>query len=229
MCGRYTQTQDLNRLKERFEAVAENLEIFPQYNIAPTQNAPVVIMKNDRPEITLMRWGLVPFWAKDEKIGYKMINARAETLPEKRTFKGLLTRKRCLVPADGFYEWRKEPGKRTKTPLRFTIKKGDPFAFAGLWDRWKSPDGEELETFIIITTSPNSLLAKVHNRMPVLLKKADEEKWLNPDQSDQMTLLDLLGPYPAKEMNGYEVSTQVNSPRNAGPECIEPVDSQSTT
>lgn len=223
MCGRYTQTQDLNKLKERFEAVAENLEIFPQYNLAPTQDGPVVVMGDKAPAIKIMRWGLVPFWAKDEKIGNKMINARAETLAEKRTFKGLLRRKRCLVPADGFYEWRKEPGQRGKTPMRFTVSNEDLFAFAGLWDRWNNPDGEELETYIIITTAPNDLLATVHNRMPVILKRADEKKWLDSARDDPQSLLDLLAPYPADEMKGYEVSRSVNSPKHNAPDCIEPV------
>ena len=166
----------------------------------------------------MMQWGLVPSWAKDPSIGNKMINARAETLAEKPSFKGLIGKRRCLVLADGFYEWRKE-GKG-KIPMRFTLRGGEPFSFAGLWDSWKKPAGGELFSFTIITTQANNLLRPIHERMPVILNKEGEEKWLDPDFKE---IHELLVPYPVEMMEFYDVSKLVNSPRNDLPQCISPL------
>ncbi len=165
-----------------------------------------------------MHWGLIPSWAKDPSIGNKMINARAETLLEKPSFKRLVGKRRCLVLTDGFYEWRKE-GKR-KVPMRMLLKTRELFAFAGLWDRWKKPDGNEFQSFTIITIDANDLLRPIHDRMPVILGRDGEEKWLNPDLKDPSELLPLLKPYPSELMEAYDVSPLVNSPRNDRPECI---------
>ncbi|MBI2069471.1 MAG: SOS response-associated peptidase [Elusimicrobia bacterium] len=222
MCGRYSQTADIEELADHFCFEDEKINFKPRYNIAPGQEAPIVIWE----EIKLCkhtRWGLVPFWAREEAVGYKMINARAETLTQKSTFKKSFERKRCLVLADGFYEWRKIDGIKRKIPMRIMLKNKEPFAFAGLWDVWKKPDGSELRSFTIITTEPNDFMRPIHNRMPVILRQKDEEMWLDPDLKDTSKLLPLLAPYSSKEMGAYEVSTIVNSPQNDDPQCIVPV------
>jgi putative SOS response-associated peptidase YedK len=170
--------------------------------------------------LELFRWGLIPWWAKDPAIGNQMINARAETLAEKPSFKWLLARRRCLVLADGFYEWRKE-GKG-KVPMRFILKSGESFTFAGLWDSWKQPDGSLLRTYTIVTTEPNDVLRLIHNRMPVMLSNDDAQKWLTVDDEIARALT-LLKPFPADATEGYDVSTLVNNPRNDFEECIRPV------
>lgn len=192
----------------------------PRYNIAPSQPAPVII-KADEFEMKMMKWGLVPYWAKDPKIGFKLINARAETITEKPSFKTAFKKRRCLVPADGFYEWDKNKVARVKIPHRFVLKTGELFSFAGLWDAWKTPEGESLETFTIITTAPNELMEPIHNRMPVILKSRDEDLWLDP-RADQSSLLSLLKPYDSNLMEEYEVSVKVNSPREEAPDLIQP-------
>jgi putative SOS response-associated peptidase YedK len=166
----------------------------------------------------MMQWGLIPSWAKDPSIGNKMINARAETLTEKPSFKRLIGKRRCLVVADGFYEWAKQG--RGKMPMRFVLKSGEPFAFAGLWDRWKKPDGGPLDSFTIITTQANDLLKPIHDRMPVILGEGDEEIWLDPKVADSIRLVSVLKPFSPELMEGYFVSRLVNSPRNDLPECI---------
>jgi len=191
----------------------------PRYNLAPGQEAPVVIYEDSK-ILRLMQWGLVPSWAKEASIGYKMINARAETLTQKPSFKKSFKQRRCLVLADGFYEWRKGTGGRTKIPLRFVLKNREPFAFAGLWDTWQKPDGDLLHSFTIITTESNELIRPIHDRMAVMLRQEDEAKWLDPDLKDVEQLIPLLKPYPSDQMEGYEVSTLVNSPKNDTPECI---------
>jgi putative SOS response-associated peptidase YedK len=221
MCGRYTQTIDVETLQRRFGFNSGGVTLEPRYNLAPGQEAPVVIGEGTR-ILKLMRWGLVPYWAKEASIGYKMINARAETLMQKPSFKKSFRERRCLVLADGFYEWRKLKGKRTGVPMRFTLKSREPFAFAGLWDAWKKPDGDILLSFTIITTEANELLRPIHDRMPVILRPRDEDKWLDPDLKNVDHLIPLLLPYPSDMMEGYEVSTLVNSPKNDVPECIMP-------
>jgi putative SOS response-associated peptidase YedK len=222
MCGRFTLTSDLDRLTEHFAFRATNLSYTPRYNIAPSQPVLTLIDAQER-RAGFLRWGLVPSWAKDPSIGDRMINARAETVAEKPSFRRALQKRRCLVLANGFYEWRKE-GKK-KTPLFIALKSQEPFGFAGLWETWKSSTGEVMHSCTIITTTPNALMESIHNRMPVILPRAAEEAWLDRTVEDPQSLLRLLAPYPAEEMVAYPVSQLVNSPRNDTPTCIEPVDS----
>ena len=216
MCGRYTLTIDIKTVAEKF-GVPANLDTSPRYNIAPTQEV-VSVMRNGESHLAWLRWGLIPSWAKDESIGSRMINARAETLTEKPSFKGLLRSKRCLIVADGFYEWRQENG--SKTPMYITLKSGEPFAFAGLWDLWKSPGGEHIRSCTIITTEPNDLVASIHNRMPAILSPGTYADWLDPDIRDEQTLSHWLAPYPAEEMMARPVSRLVNDPKRDSPELI---------
>lgn len=219
MCGRYAVTPgEFADLKVRFNL--EEIPLFkPRYNIAPTQQAPVIANLEGENRLELFQWGLVPSWAKDISIGNRMINARAETLAEKPSFKRLLKNRRCLVVASGFYEWRKE-GKG-KIPMWFKLKTGEPFVLAGLWDAWKKPDGEMLRTHTIVTTEPNEVLAPVHNRMPVMLADDNALEWLRDAEIDHA--LSLLKPFPAELMDGYDVSKLVNNPQNDTPDCIAPV------
>nr|MBI3612630.1 SOS response-associated peptidase [Nitrospirota bacterium] len=213
MCGRYSQTKDPEELERRFNMERPRVPLPRRYNIAPSQDAGVIVGEGSQ-KLELMRWGLVPHWAKDIAISYKMINARAETVAEKPSFKKNLERRRCLVPACGFYEWRKMDGAKNKIPMRFVLKSHEPFAFAGLWDAWKQPDGTELRSFTIITTTANDVLRPVHDRMPVILLQED---------TDAQKMTPLLSQYPADAMESFEVSTLVNSPKNDRPECIQAV------
>ena len=217
MCGRFTFSE-FEGIEERFQIEPQNLK--PNYNVAPSQDVPV-ILNNGSNQLALLMWGLIPFWAKDPSIGNKLINARAETIDEKPSFKHSLQRKRCLVVADGFYEWKKEGS--TKRPHRITLKSNELFGFAGLWDTWKSPTGDIINSCSIITTTPNDLMAPIHNRMPVILSRDSELVWLDQNIVDSHILKNLLVPYPADLMIAYEVSTLVNSPKNNGPECLVPV------
>ncbi|MAX20524.1 MAG: hypothetical protein CL709_11940 [Chloroflexi bacterium] len=221
MCGRFTLTADQDSFENRFSLTRFDLGWVPSFNIAPTQE--VLTVTNDgsenRPE--LMRWGLVPSWAKDPKIGNRMINARSETLAEKPSFRTAFKRRRCLIPADGFYEWKRE-GK-AKKPMLITANPGGLFAFAGLWETWKQPDDSWLLTCAIITTSANEFMKSIHDRMPVILPRESEASWLDPEEQDTAMLSELLLPYDSDRMEAYEVSTLVNSPRNNFPEVIEPV------
>ncbi|MBI4496606.1 MAG: SOS response-associated peptidase [Chloroflexi bacterium] len=219
MCARFTLTTDARKLQLRFRILLQSSENTERYNIAPTQNILTVIEKDGERRTEAMRWGLVPFWAKDPSVGQRMINARSETLGEKPAFRQAFVRRRCLIPADGFYEWQKEGSKRL--PLRFVLKSGEPFAFAGLWETWKRPDGEWLHTCTIITTTPNSVLEPIHDRMPVILRPEDEDLWLDPSVSDPSLLRGLLAPYPPEEIDAYQVSTAVNSPKLDIPACVE--------
>jgi putative SOS response-associated peptidase YedK len=220
MCGRYSQTASLKEITERFQiAVSEVLELAPRYNIAPTQSAPVVVWENAR-ALKSLRWGLIPHWAKDSAIGRKLLNARAETVHEKPSFYKSFQSKRCLVLADGFYEWK--ANGLTKTPMRAQLASRAPFAMAGLWDRWQSPvDGKVLLTYTIITTTPNETLRAVHDRMPVILPRGAESAWLDP-ATKARELQDMLRP-SSEAMTAYAVSTAVNSPRNESPDCAKPV------
>lgn len=221
MCGRYTLTPEQKALQLEFKFTSAPTPHEPRYNIAPSQPAPVIV-REDENVLKMMKWGLIPYWAEDPKIGFKLINARAETITEKPSFKTAFKKRRCLVPADGFYEWEKGAGKQVKIPHRFVLKSGKLFSFAGLWDIWQTPEGKQLETFTIITTGPNELMKPVHDRMPVILHKEDEEFWLDP-QADEKALLSLLKPYDSGLMEEYEVSIKVNSPKEDSPECVKPM------
>lgn len=222
MCGRFTLYDNKDILENEFEVDIQPDLFKESYNIAPTQNSLIIYTEADKRVCTSMRWGLVPYWSKDTKIGYKMINARAETLDEKPSFKKPFKEKRCLVLANGFYEWKKADTK-TKIPYFVRLKNKKPFALAGLWDKWEK-EGEDLNTFTIITTDANTLMEEIHDRMPVILNRKDSFKWLDPELKDSAELKDMLVPYPSDEMEAYEISTFVNSPKNNSIECIKAVD-----
>lgn len=220
MCGRYSQTQTVETIALRYD-LADQSPLSPRYNIAPSQPAPVIINDGGSRKLDLYQWGLIPSWAKDPGIGSKMINARAETVQEKPSYKRLTRKRRCLVVSDGFYEWRRNPGGQTKTPMRVLLKSKTLFSFAGLWDSWQDRDGRKIRSFTIITSPPNSLLRSIHSRMPVILRKTHETDWLNPE-IDLEEMGGVFEPYPEGEMEYYPVTTLVNSPRNDGPECFAP-------
>ena len=220
MCGRFVLKSDLKFLQGRFAFEPPDVDYQPRYNIAPTQPVLAVLNQGER-RAELMRWGLVPFWAKDLKIGYRMINAVGETLATKPAFRAAFKKRRCLILADGFFEWKKD-GKE-KIPTYIFLKSREPFAFAGLWETWKSPEGEVIRSCAIVTTEPNDFLAPIHNRMPVVLSDETQALWLDPMTEDPEVLTPLLIPAPGESMDSYEVSSLVNYPKNYGPECIEPV------
>ncbi|GCE26721.1 putative SOS response-associated peptidase YoqW [Dictyobacter alpinus] len=214
MCGRFTLFHNLESIGQAFHvAVPKSMQQTPRYNVAPTQDIVTIMNDGTDPHLELLRWGLIPSWAKDESMGSKMINARAETLAEKPSFKRLLHSRRCLIVADGFYEWMQEPGSKLKTPMYITLKDHEPFAFAGLWDSWKNPAGEQIRTCTIITTSPNAVVSPIHNRMPAILLPEAREEWLDPKQKDDHFLQELLKAYPAQEMEARPVSRRVNDTR----------------
>lgn len=222
MCGRYTLTVDPDDLKAAFPEYSFPEQGAPRFNIAPTQ--PILALPNDgKNRADYYTWGLIPTWAKDPTIGSRLINARAETLAEKSSFRGAYKYKRCLVFADGFYEWKTLPGTKVKVPHFIRLKSGGPFAFAGLWDEWHSPDGSFIKSCTIITTEPNELMSTLHNRMPVILPREAYEPWLDTAPQKPETLQKLLAPYPAAEMTAYPVSTLVNSPANDRAELLAPV------
>jgi putative SOS response-associated peptidase YedK len=221
MCGRYAivLTGD-GSLQRRFSLEEVPEAPAPRFNVAPTQTLPV-ITRNSPNRMEMMRWGLVPSWAKDMSIGSRMINARAETVAEKPAFRRLLRSQRCLVPASGFYEWKREGDG--KTPHFIHLPDEPLFAFAGLYDIWRDPDGQAVKTYTILTTAPNDLMSEIHNRMPVILRREDEDDWLDPENTEPEHLLPLLRPYPAREMAAYPVSKMVNSPANDVPDILERV------
>lgn len=221
MCGRYSLTTPVEGLRRLFD-FAESPNLAPRYNIAPTQEAPVVRRgEQGGRHLALLRWGLIPSWAKDRAIGNRLINARAETVASTPAFRGAFMARRCLVPADGFYEWRAEGGR--KQPWRIGLTDGAPFAFAGLWESWHDKaENQKVESFTIITTDANETVRPIHARMPVILAAGDHETWLaavDPRQGE-----DLLRPYPGRDLRAYRVSTAVNSSRNDGPACVAPID-----
>jgi putative SOS response-associated peptidase YedK len=221
MCGRYSLSAPGDVIAEIF-ALARVPDLRPRWNIAPTQDAPVVRAAPDGSRhVDLLRWGLVPFWAKEASIGNRMINARSETAHEKASFKHPLRKRRCLVPVDGFYEWQQTPDG--KVPTRIQRRDGRPFALAGLWERWSRGPGEPLETFTILTTSPNALLKPVHDRMPVVLDAADWPLWLDPGEQDPARLAPLLVACPDDALEAFAVSRRVNSPAHDDAECAAPV------
>lgn len=221
MCGRFTLHHSTPQIAERFGVQDVLFQVEERYNIAPTQPVAAILQRESR-SLEGLKWGLVPSWAKDPGIGARMINARMETLSEKPSFKNALTRRRCLIPADGFYEWNAAENKR---PYHIKMRDGSLFAFAGLWDEWHSkenPDSEPLRTCTIITTTPNELMATLHHRMAVMLRPEDEDLWLDPTVKDVPSLLDCLTPYPDGALEAYAISRRVNTPAFDAPECIAP-------
>ena len=220
MCGRFVLEHSPDQLMKvyRFSSVPD---LSPRYNIAPSQQIAVVRQQNggDR-ELTFLQWGLIPSWSKESAIGYKMINTRSETAHEKPSFKQALHARRCIIPASGFYEWQKA-GKE-KIPHYIHLRDGDIMSLAGLWERWKSPEGKELETCTILTTAANSLVKKLHDRMPVILHRAEFDLWLDRDIDDVKRLTELFHPYPSDQLEEYVVTRDVNSPTNDSPGCIIP-------
>jgi len=225
MCGRYTLVR-IADLSDLFPWITDDVpDAPPRDNIAPTQ--PVLAVANDAPDgYDFFFWGLVPPWAKDTSVGSKMINARGETLAERPAFRNAYKRRRCLIPADGFYEWRKSPDGKKKTPMYVRMRSREPFAFGGLWESWSSPDGSELRSCTIITTKPNKLMATMHDRMPVIIPRDAHEAWLESGERPPAELDRFLLPYADDQMEAGPVSTLVNSPKNEMPECIAPPDEE---
>ena len=221
MCGRFTLTVDPSDLQDAFAGYTFPPKFAPRFNIAPSQ--PILAIPNDgKNAADFLVWGLIPSWAKDPSIGNRLINARGETLAEKPSFRGSLKYKRCLILADGFYEWKSQPGTKTKIPHFIFLKSRQPFAFAGLWDEWHSPDGGSIRSATIITVEPNELMATLHNRMPVILPPSAYAQWLDPAPRAPDSLLPLIKPFPADEMSAHPVSTLVNSPANDRAELVVP-------
>jgi putative SOS response-associated peptidase YedK len=246
MCARFTLSKELSEFRRLIDFVCRVTLFTPRYNIAPRQQVPVIVRENYLTVVKLMRWGLIPSWATDESVGDSLINARAESLTEKSSFRRLIASQRCLIPADGYYEWqadgqssataRRNARRTGRIPFRFTMKDGGLFCFAGLWDKWiRAPRTQELlladddgpqpgqivETFTIITTAPNEMVAAVHDRMPVILHPEHYGWWLYEEGKDE-ALKSLLRPFPAEEMKCYRVSELVNNARNDSPACIKP-------
>jgi len=221
MCGRYTLAESPRKLAKRFD-VPETPDLpfdGQRYNIAPTQQVPIVRQRDNAREMVLAKWGLIPSWAKDMKIGNQLINARADTVATKPSFRSAFKARRCLIPADGFYEWQKtQDGKQ---PVYIRMKDKEPFAFAGLWEQWRPEEGEAVESCTIITTDANELMGPIHNRMPVILAPYDYATWLKMDEKPEM-LTALLKPFPPDQMEAYPISKLVNNPRNQGEKLIEP-------
>lgn len=223
MCGRYRQTSDLASLERRFGLEPLGLTLTPRYNLAPGQTAPVVVAQEGRRDLRLMRWGLVPPWAADPSQGYKVINARAETLAAKPAFGGAYKSRRCLVLADGFYEWAASPQPGSaRQPYSFGLENGGPFAMAGLWERWQPPGQAELCSYSIVTVPANALVSAIHARMPALLLPEQEAPWLDPDQHDPAALAGLLRPYPPELMQAHPVSPALNRASAEGLELAQP-------
>ena len=223
MCGRYRLSRDGKQIIEDF-AVEGEVEWSPRYNIAPTDPVPTIRQDAKSPvrRCTLMRWGLIPFWAKDPAIGAKTINGVSETAATKPTFREPMQRRRCLIPADGFYEWARV-GPKEKQPYNFGMADGSVFAFAGLWDRWRDNTGQEILSCTILTTRPNTLVVNVHNRMPAILRREDYDLWLDPGITDPARVADLLGPFDVRQMKRYPVSQRVNSVKNDDPQCAQEI------
>jgi putative SOS response-associated peptidase YedK len=220
MCGRFSATFSFRDIKVRWNLYGD-MEFAPRYNIAPSQQVPVIVKTEHGNDAKLMKWGLVPSWAPNPSGGNRMINARAETLREKPSFRQLVSERRCIIPADGFFEWRREGNG--KFPVWIHRKNREPFAFAGLWDEWLDiKTGNALNTFTIITTEPNALVRPIHNRMPVIYDFAMSHQWVERNAYSPMNLTAALGPWPSEDMEAWDVSTIVNSPENDTPECIKP-------
>jgi putative SOS response-associated peptidase YedK len=220
MCGRYAFFSPAEAVKRTF-ALDLMPELAPRYNIAPTQSVPAVrVAEEGRRTLVMLHWGLVPHWAKERAIGNRMINARCETLAEKPAYRDAFRRRRCLVLADGWYEWQPAPGG--KQPWFVRLRDPRPIAFAGLWERWKDPAGELLESCTIVTTDASESIRKIHDRMPVVLPEQSWDRWMDPAYSDTDALSKTLGPYDPKALKAWTVSRQVNAPKNQGAKLIEP-------
>jgi putative SOS response-associated peptidase YedK len=222
MCGRFSNFTPIEALRERFRADPPDEPVYPRYNAAPGQRL-IVIPMSDPHKMHLYKWGLIPHWAKDPKVGNSLINARSETLKEKPAFQGSLQKGRCLVLADGFYEWKSTAG--SKIPYRVELKDRKPFAMAGLASKWKDVTGKEIATFTIVTTNANNIVGAIHDRMPVIFKPEQESKWLDPS-IDVQEVNQYLLPYPENDMAIYPISTLVNSPKNDTAEIVKPVSSK---
>jgi putative SOS response-associated peptidase YedK len=231
MCGRYTLSVPLSDLVDVFDVQPPTFEYPLRYNIAPTQHAPVVARSGGSRRLGLLRWGLVPPWAKDPAVGSRMINARSETVADKPAFRKAFERRRCLVPADGFFEWKKEAaregGRTRKTPYWIHRPSRVPFAFAGLWERWGKDEEDALYTFTILTTEASAPIRHIHSRMPAILSREAADRWIDEEASRE-ELLSLLIPYQGSELDAHPVSSVVNSPRNDTPVCIEPIRADSS-
>lgn len=228
MCGRYTLHQKVQSLKEHYNVKHVPHGLKENYNVAPGQFMPVVTSGDGKPELDVMKWGLVPAWAKDPKIGYKLINARDDTIFNKPVWRNIILRQRCLIPADGFYEWQKitVASKEQKQPFYIKPKQADLFSFAGVWETRKDAEGLELKTYSIITTSPNKEMKTIHNRMPVILHQEDYTSWLEPPTQIKENLEYFLRPYEDDGLEMYEVSRDVNAVRNNNIKLIYPIDYQ---
>jgi putative SOS response-associated peptidase YedK len=224
MCGRYRLSRRKQIVEEYFDSVSGEEDWAPRYNVAPTQSVPVIRQHPKEPvrELSLMRWGLIPSWSKDPSGAARMINARSETASTKPAFRDALKSRRCLIPADGFYEWKRD-GK-TKQPYCFEVNEGELFGFAGIWDRWKNPSGEWVKTCSVLTTTPNAVTAVVHHRMPVILDPDGYDLWLDPGMTKVEAVSDLLRPCDARLMRCFPVSPRVNSVRNDDEDCSRPVE-----
>jgi len=224
MCGRYRLSRRKQIIEEHFDSVSGEEDWTPRYNIAPTQPVPIIRQhpKEPRRELSLVRWGLIPWWAKDASGAARMINARSETAASLPAFRDALKSRRCIVPADGFYEW--QTIGKTKQPYCFEVNEGELFAFAGLGERWKDSAGKLLETCSILTTTPNAVTSAIHDRMPVILSPDAYDLWLDPGFEDVAALSDLLKPFDARLMGFYPVSARVNHAANDDTECSTPIE-----
>lgn len=222
MCGRYMMTSPVDAMQQLFR-FEERPNLPPRYNVAPTQEVPIVRRRKEGTgrELALVRWGLIPWWAKDPAVGNRLINARAESVASKPAFREAFRKRRCLVPANGFYEWEKRG--REKRPWLIRLKGGGLLAFAGLWEVWRDPRGEKIHSCTIVTSEPNAVAGRFHDRMPVILDPGDYERWLDPDDP---AALQLLQPCPDDWLEAYPVSPRVNSPQNDDPELVEPLAGQ---
>ncbi|MEK7761953.1 MAG: SOS response-associated peptidase [Nitrospirota bacterium] len=222
MCGRFTQTASPAVIAEEFGVAVPPL-FTPRYNIAPSQPVAAIRIEpgTTARQLVELRWGLIPSWAKDPKIGHQCINAKAETVAEKPSFRAAFKARRCLVIATGFYEW--QVRGKAKQPMWIGLKSSHPFAFAGLWEQWQPPEGAAIESCTILTTEPNELLRPIHNRMPVILSPTSYDQWLDPSFQQAEPLRALLRPYPSEDLQAYAVSTLVNNPRHEAPDCLEPL------
>jgi putative SOS response-associated peptidase YedK len=222
MCGRFALTVKTKNVEKLVPGLQVKTDLQPRYNIAPSQKIAAVLNTSPN-DITMLRWGLVPSWAKTDAHGSNLINARSETLTEKPSFRNAFRKRRCLIFADGWYEWQSVKGSNVKQPFFIKLVNNEPFTFAGLWEKWISPNNEELLTATIITTTPNPLLATIHNRMPCIIGKEDRSKWLSGMDISLEQLLQCLRSYPENEITFYPVSLAVNNPSMDLQECIKPV------